>query len=132
MVHLPNSLHLPGSARNTAQEARQAADDEVKRLADVPSVQGGETWGNASGHSGTHAAWFVTGVILAGFVLGGVGFTFGPHALIWFGVAVVVLAGGYGVLTRAWSDYRVVRETDPAEVGEGPGSGSSGAAGRSS
>lgn len=132
MIQMPNSMHLPESTHNTAQEARQAADDEVKRVADVPSVHGGETWGNASGHSGTHAAWFVTGVILAGFVLGGVGLTFGPRVLLWCGVAVVVLAGAYGAVTRAWSDYRVVRETDPADEGDGPESAHSGTAGRPS
>ena len=129
-------MHLPENARNEAQEARRAADDEVKRLADVPSVRGGETWGNPSGHSGTHSAWFVSGVILAGFILGAFGFTIGPHVLLWIGVGVIVVAAAYGLLTHAWSDYRVVRETDPAEEpDEGrdePGPANTGTTGRSS
>lgn len=88
------------------------ADDEVKRLADVPSVRGGETWGNASGHSGTRAAWFLVGAILAGFVLAGVGITVGPRLLIWMGAADVVLLGAFGMITHAWSDYRPHQHSD--------------------
>ena len=118
-------MHMPESSHNAAQEARQASDDEVKRLADVPSVHGGETWGNASGHSGTHSAWFVSGLILAGFILGAFGFTVGPQVLLWIGVGVIVVVGAYGMLTHAWSDYREIRENDPAEENE-DGSGSGG------
>ena len=105
-------MHLPENTRNAAQEARQVADDEVKRVADVPSVRGGETWGSATGHSGTHAAWGVSGVILAGFLLGAFGFTIGPRVLLWIGVGIIVVAGAYGLITHAWSDYRPNGESD--------------------
>jgi len=114
-------MHLPENARNEAQEARNVSDDEVKRLADMPSVHGGETWGKPSGHSGTHSAWFVSGVILAGFILGAFGFTIGPHVLLWIAVGVIVVTAAYGMVTHAWSDYRVVRETDPAGEGDQDG-----------
>jgi len=91
---------------NAAQEARGAADDERKLLADTANVRSGETWGNASGHSGTRAAWLASALIIAGFVLGGVGLTFGPHLLIWIGAALVVLVGALGLSTHVWSDYR--------------------------
>lgn len=94
------------SVYNAAQEARGAADGERKLLADTANVHGGETWGNPSGHSGTRAAWLASALIIAGFVLGGVGLTFGPHVLIWIGAAVAVLVGVLGLSTHVWSDYR--------------------------
>jgi hypothetical protein len=91
---------------NAAQEARGAADDEHKTLADTANVRGGETWGNASGHSGTRAAWLASALIITGFALGGVGLTFGPHPLIWIGAALAILVGVLGLSTHVWSDYR--------------------------
>jgi hypothetical protein len=91
---------------NAAQEARGAADDDLKTFADTANVRGGETWGNASGHSATRGAWLATALIIAGFAIGGVGLTFGPHVLIWIGAALAVLVGVLGASTRVWSDYR--------------------------
>ena len=125
MVHEPNSTYLPETTHNAAQEARQAAGDEVKRIADVPSVHGGETWANASGHSGTRAAWFATGAILAGFVLGGVGLTVGPRLVIWIGVAVVVIVAVFGTMTHVWSDYRPRPESNAEQSAAGEGTVSS-------
>ncbi len=99
--------HTHESVYNAAQEARGAADDDVKTFADTANVRGGETWGNAHGHSGTPAAWLATALIIAGFAVGGVGLTFGPRPLLWIGAAVAVLVGVLGLSTRVWSDYRM-------------------------
>jgi hypothetical protein len=45
-------------------------------------------------------------VIVLGFILGGIGLTVGPRALIWVGVAVIVIVGAVGMATHVWSDYR--------------------------
>ena len=112
MIRKSTPTQVRENAYNAAQEAREAADDEIKKIADVPSVHGGETWGNASGHSGTHTAWLSSGAIITGFILGGVGFTVGPRLLIWIGVAVVLFVGVFSVVTHAWSDYRLRAESD--------------------
>jgi hypothetical protein len=93
------------AGHNAAQRQRKVADTEVKRIADTANVGGGETWGNASGHSGTRAAWIAVGVIVAGFILGGVGLTVGPRLLTWIGVGIVVVVGACGMATHVWSDY---------------------------
>jgi hypothetical protein len=91
---------------NAAQEARGAAGDDPKKLVDTADVYGGETWDNASGHSGTRAAWLASGTIIAGFALGGAGLTFGPRVLLWIGTAVAVAVGVIGLSTHVWSDYQ--------------------------
>ncbi len=107
--HTPQQSHSTEETHevvyNAAQEARGAADDDLKTFADTANVRGGETWGNADGHSGTPAAWLATALIIAGFVVGGVGLTFGPRVLLWIGAALAVLVGVLGVSTRVWSDY---------------------------
>jgi hypothetical protein len=91
---------------NAAQQEREAADHSVKKLADTANVQGGETWGNASGHSGTRLAWLASFGVIVGFLIGGIGLTVGPHLLIWIGAALAVGVGALGLFTHVWSDYR--------------------------
>ena len=110
------------AGHNVAQRQRKAADAEVKRFADTANVRGGETWGNASGHSGTRAAWIASGVIVAGFILGGVGLTVGPRLLIWIGVGIIVVVGAFGLATHVWSDYLPESEVGELEDGEAEGS----------
>jgi hypothetical protein len=93
------------SAHNTAQSQRNVGDDEVKKIADTANVQGGETWGNASGNSGTRAAWSASGGVVAGALLVAFGMTVGPRLLVWIGIGVIVLVGALGMATHAWSDY---------------------------
>ena len=95
----------PEVVENVAQRERGVGDEERKRLVDTANVHGGETWGNPSGHSGTRAAYAATGLIIAGFIIGGIGLTFGPHLLIWIGAAIAVLTGAIGMATHTWSDY---------------------------
>jgi hypothetical protein len=102
----PETEQTHEAVYNAAQEARGAADDDIKTLTDTANVRGGERWGNASGHSGTRAAWLASALIIAGFLIGGVGLTFGPHLLIWIGAGLAVLVGALGLSTHVWSDYR--------------------------
>ncbi|MBS2961424.1 hypothetical protein KGA66_00100 [Actinocrinis puniceicyclus] len=90
---------------NVAQRAHGAQGHE-KKLADSANVLGGETWENSVGHSGTRAGYIASGIVVAGFILGGVGLTVGPRVLIWIAVGIVVLTGIIGMLTHVWSDYR--------------------------
>ncbi len=90
---------------NVAQAERKIAADEVKRIADVENVRGGETWGAASGHSGPRAAWLASWIVIAGFALAGIGLTVGPRLLIWIGAGITVVTGVLGMATHVWSDY---------------------------
>lgn len=98
--------------RNKAQEDRSADGGDVKRVTDTPAVEGGETWENASGHSGTRHSWSVSLAMVAAFLLGGAGMTFGPRALLWVGVAVFVLLGVYSLAAHTWTDYRAGRRQE--------------------
>lgn len=89
---------------NAAQKARGAKDHEQKKLRDSANVS--ETWENPAGHSGRPIGYAASGVIVLGFILGGIGLTVGPRLLIWIGVAVIVLTGAVGMATHVWSDYR--------------------------
>jgi thiol:disulfide interchange protein len=89
---------------NAAQKAHGARGHEQKKLRDSANVS--ETWENPAGHSGRPIGYAASGVIVLGFILGGIGLTVGPSVLIWIGVAVVVLTGAVGMATHAWSDYR--------------------------
>lgn len=97
------------AVRNKAQEERKAADEDVKRFADTADVEGGESWAEATGHSGTRHAWAVSISMVASFLLAGAGLTFGPRVLLWVGVGLFVALAVYSVATRSWTDY--VRET---------------------
>lgn len=95
--------------RNKAQEERQASDEEVKRLTDTPEAQGGESWAEASGHSGTRRAWAISLALVASFLLGAAGLTFGPRVLLWVGVGLFAALAVYSLAGRVWTDY--VRDT---------------------
>jgi hypothetical protein len=90
---------------NRAQAERHASDQDIKRVADMPSIRGGEKWAEAKGHSGTRRAWVLSVLVLVGAVLIAFGMTVGPFLLVWIGIAAVVLAGGYSLVSRTWSDY---------------------------
>ncbi|HEU5355823.1 MAG TPA: hypothetical protein VFU65_15230 [Actinocrinis sp.] len=89
---------------NAAQKARGAQDHEQKKLRDSANVS--ETWENPAGHSGRPIGYGASGVIVLGFILGGIGLTVGPRVLIWIGVAIIVITGAVGMATHVWSDYR--------------------------
>lgn len=116
------------AAHNAAQTQRKVGDDEVKTLADTANVQGGETWGNASGHSGTRAAWYASGGVVAGCLLVAFGMTAGPRLLVWIGIGVIVLVGALGMATHVWSDYE---PEPPLEDGGSGGSADRGERGDS-
>lgn len=99
------SRHLPEEVRNKAQEERQAADEDVKKLTDLPDIQGGERWDHPVGHSGTRHAWLVSVAMVACFLLAAGGFTFGPRVLLWIGVGLFAALGIYSLASRAWTDY---------------------------
>ncbi len=89
---------------NAAQKARGAQGHEQKKLTDSANVS--ETWENPTGHSGRPIGYVASGVIVLGFLLGGIGLTVGPRVLIWIGVAIIVITGAVGMATHVWSDYR--------------------------
>lgn len=93
--------------QNAAQKSRRAEGHEQKKLTDSANVLGGETWENPSGHSGRPVGYAASGLIMLGFIIGGVGLTVGPHLLIWIGVAIIVIVGAVGMATHVWSDYRM-------------------------
>jgi fatty acid desaturase len=74
-------------------------------------MRGGETWGKASRHSVARAAWLVSWIAVAVFVLAGIGLTVGPILLIWIGATIAVVTGAFGMATHVWSDYRRERES---------------------
>jgi len=100
------------TAYNAAQRARGAAGHEKKKLADSASVQHAETWDNTAGHSGTPIAYLASGLIVLGFILGGIGLTVGPAVLIWIGVGMIVVIGAISFRAHVWSDFRYEDEGD--------------------
>jgi hypothetical protein len=100
-----HDLHGTDRVRNKAQEERAAADKDVKKLTDTADVRGGETWEDATGHSGTKHAWAISLAMVASALLAAGGMTFGPRVLLWVGVGLFVALGLYSVATRAWTDY---------------------------
>ncbi|HEX4790088.1 MAG TPA: hypothetical protein VH372_16600 [Actinospica sp.] len=119
-----DDLHPTERVRNKAQEEREASDKDVKKLTDTPDIRGGETWENATGHSGTKHAWAISTAMIAAALLAAGGMTFGPHVLLWIGVGLFVVLGVYGFATRAWTDY--VHEPDQGPDSAEPGSRSAG------
>jgi hypothetical protein len=112
------SRDADGPARNKAQEERQAADQDVERLADAPELAPGETRGRSSDHGGTRHAWAVSLAMVASFLLGAAGMTFGPRALLWLGVGLFVLLGCYSVAMHIWTDYVRVTHHSPERTRE--------------
>jgi hypothetical protein len=69
-----------------------------------------------SSHAGRPSSWIAVAVVVAGFVLGGVGLVTGPSwTLFWIGVGVVVVGGLALVLVGAFSDV-VLAEPRAEEV----------------
>jgi len=67
-------------------------------------------------HAGRPSSWVAVAVVIAGFVLGGIGLVTGPSwTLFWSGVGVVVLGGLALVLVGAFSDV-VLAEPRAEEV----------------
>jgi hypothetical protein len=93
------------AVHNRAQEERGASDQERKTFTDTPELRGGETWEQATGHSGTRRAWATSLLMVASFMLAGAGMTFGPRVLLWIGAGLFVVLGVYGLATHAWTDY---------------------------
>lgn len=91
--------------RNKAHEDRSAHPKDVERVTDPPDVRDGETWEEPTGHSSTRHAWTVSLAMVAAFLLGGAGFTFGPRVLLWVGVGLFVALGVYSLAAHAWTDY---------------------------
>lgn len=118
------SIHSESTAsvRNQAQEERGAAGHEQKTFTDTPQVGGGEKWSEPSGHSGTRRAWALSLAMLASFILGGVGITFGPRMLLWIGSGLFVVLGAYSLTTHAWSDFTARGAGEGAEIEGGPAS----------
>lgn len=98
------------TVRNKAQEEREAAGEETKSFTDTPQLADGETWENATGHSGTRRAWVVSLAMVASFLIGGVGMTLGPRVLLWIGAGLFVLLAVYSLAAHTWTDYARVEE----------------------
>jgi hypothetical protein len=97
--------------RNKAQDEREADGDDPKPFSDTPEIEGGETWEQSTGHSGTRHSWAVSLAMVASFLLAGAGMTFGPRVLLWIGAGLFVVLGIYSLATHAWTDY--ARDTRP-------------------
>jgi hypothetical protein len=104
------------SGRNQAQEERGAADTNTKKFTDTPEISGGEKWQEPSGPSGTRRAWTVSLAMVASFLLGGVGMTFGPRLLLWIGIGLFAVLGVYSLVAHSWSDFTVRGTHEGAEV----------------
>jgi uncharacterized membrane protein len=69
-----------------------------------------------SSHAGRPSSWIAVAVVIAGFVLGGVGLVTGPSwVLFWSGVAVVAVGGLALILVGAFGDV-VLAEPRANEV----------------
>jgi hypothetical protein len=56
-------------------------------------------------HSGRLTSWLAVGIMIAGFVIGGIGMILGPSwATFWTGVAVVAAGGLLALVTDIFSD----------------------------
>jgi hypothetical protein len=56
-------------------------------------------------HPAEQLAYAATGLVVSGFLLGGIGLTVGPDVLIWVGVALIVLTGAIGARTHVWTHH---------------------------
>lgn len=57
-------------------------------------------------HTGRMSSWVAVGVIVIGFVVGGIGLVLGPSwILFWVGVGIACLGGGYGLASGIMEDY---------------------------
>jgi hypothetical protein len=55
---------------------------------------------------GRMTSWAAVAVILAGFIVGGLGLVFGPNwVMFWVGVGVVVVGGIYALAVGIMDDY---------------------------
>lgn len=55
---------------------------------------------------GRMTSWVAVAVILAGFIVGGLGLVFGPNwVMFWVGVGVVVVGGIYALAVGIMDDY---------------------------
>ena len=99
------SASINESGHNQAQEERGAAGTDTKTFTDTPEISGGEKWQESSGHSGTRRAWTVSLALVASFLLGAVGMTFGPRLLLWIGIGLFVVLGVYSLVAHSWSDF---------------------------
>lgn len=61
----------------------------------------------ASPHShGRPISWILVGVMIVGFILGGIGLIFGPNwVLFWVAVGVIVVAGISALASGIMDDY---------------------------
>lgn len=88
-----------------AREDRASDTGGVGRVADAPHLGSGQNGENAEGHSGTRHSWAVSLGMVAAFLLGGAGMTFGPRDLLWVGVAGFVALGVYSLAAHTWTDH---------------------------
>lgn len=60
----------------------------------------------AEHNTGRLTSWIAVIVIVAGFVVGGLGLIFGPNWLVfWVGVGIVVVGGIYALAVGIMEDY---------------------------
>ncbi len=58
-----------------------------------------------TGHGGKPTSWVAVGIVLVGFVAGGIALVIGPAWwLFWVGAAVAVAGGAYGLATGIFHD----------------------------
>lgn len=70
-------------------------------------------------HAGRPSSWFAVGVMLVGFIIGGVGMVLGPSwPLFWAGVAVTAVGGFLALAVGIFSDVVVYT---PVEIALGHG-----------
>ena len=72
-----------------------------------------------SSHGGRPSSWLAVTVLLAGFVIGGLGLVIGPTwALFWAGVAVVAVGGVLALAVGIFSDVVIDEPRDITQEAE--------------
>lgn len=60
----------------------------------------------AEHNAGRPTSWLAVAVIIAGFVVGGLGLILGPNWLMfWVGVGITAVGGGYALAVGIMEDY---------------------------
>jgi hypothetical protein len=95
----------PGVPEHDARSREERVTGHRKHFADMPLLEKPETYEEAHGHSGRPISWVMVAVILAGFVIGGVGLMLASLWMFCLGAALVVVGGVVAWRTGIMEDY---------------------------
>ncbi len=87
------------------QSASETMADVAAQGVHDPATQADAPYGHEA-HHGRPASWVTTGVVVVGFILGGIALCIGPSwVLFWIGCGVVVLGTIIGAAVHIFDDW---------------------------